>query len=300
MDSQVNKKVNGELFTDVSLARYTSWRVGGKAKYLYKPANLADLVCFLQQHNGKRPFLWLGLGSNTLIRDRGFSGTVIVTHPGLQSIRLAQNHTVRVEAGVSCASMARFCARRGLQGAEFLAGIPGTMGGALRMNAGCFGGETWERILEVETIDDTGGIRYRTCADYQVGYRNITGPQTEQTEWFVAATCQLTPGDKNKSLSIIRDLLLQRANTQPTGEYTSGSVFKNPKPEYAGALIESCGLKGYRIGGCYVSEKHANFIVNDGTAKAADLEDLIQYVSDQVLKRTGILLQPEVKIVGER
>ena len=297
MNSQVNKKINGKLLIDESLSSYTSWRVGGRAKYLYKPTNLTDLITFLQHNHDKQPFFWFGLGSNILVRDRGLTGTAILTHPGLKTISLEGKQIVRVEAGVSCGTMARFCARKSLQGAEFWAGIPGTMGGALQMNAGCFGGETWARVIAVETIDARGIIRCRSCADYHVGYRSVQGPEAE---WFVAAICKLQPGNKQDALSTIRSFLTRRANTQPTGGYSCGSVFRNPTPEYAGQLIESCDLKGYRIGGCYVSTKHANFIINDGSANSANLEDLIQHVKNQVLQNTGILLQREVKIVGER
>ena len=272
----------GELLLDEPLADYTTWRVGGKAKQLYKPAGLADLALFIKRLPKDEPLLWLGLGSNSLIRDRGFAGTVVLTQGRLKEIELIGEGLVRVEAGVSCATMARFCARASLAGGEFWAGIPGTMGGALRMNAGCFGGETWQTVVEVETMNRNGEIRVRRPAEFEIAYRHVAGLQDE---WFVSATCRLAKGDKNKSLQQIKELLAQRANTQPTNEYNCGSVFRNPPGNYAARLIESCGLKGKQIGGAVVSTKHANFIINhQGCASATDIESLIELVRDTVHK----------------
>ncbi len=249
----------GELLFNEPLADYTTWRVGGKAKQLYKPAGLADLALFIKQLPKDEPLLWLGLGSNSLIRDRGFTGTVVLTQGCLKEIGVIGEGLVHVEAGVSCATMARFCARASFAGGEFWAGIPGTMGGALRMNAGCFGGETWQTVVEVETMNRNGEIRVRRPAEFEIAYRHVAGLQDE---WFVAATCRLAKGEKDKSLQLIKELLTHRANTQPTNEYNCGSVFRNPPGNYAARLIESCGLKGKQIGGAVVSTKHANFIIN--------------------------------------
>lgn len=286
----------GELFFNELLADYTTWRVGGRAKQLYKPKNLADLSLFLQQLPKDEPLLWLGLGSNSLIRDSGFVGTVILTQGCLKEIRLIGDGFVHVEAGVSCATMARFCARASLSGGEFWAGIPGTMGGALRMNAGCFGSETWQSVVEVETMTRNGEIRVRRPEEFEIAYRHVSGLQEE---WFVSATCRLEQGSKEKSLQIIKDLLAHRASTQPTNEYNCGSVFRNPPGSYAAQLIESCGLKGKQLGGAMVSPKHANFIINQGIAKADDIEMLIDLVRDTVHQATNIELMPEVHIIGD-
>ncbi len=203
---------------------------------------------------------------------------------------------MRVEAGIPCAVMGRFCARQGLEGAEFWAGIPGTMGGALRMNAGCFGGQTWDWVSTIETMDNKGNIHHRQACEFSPGYRHVDGPEGE---WFIAATCTLKVGDSEKALAKIKKLLIQRAQSQPTGEHTCGCVFRNPENDYAARLIETTGLKGKRIGGVHVSEKHANFFINDGTASASDVEKLIHYVSDQVEAKTGIRLKREVKIAGD-
>ena len=286
----------GELLSNERLADYTTWRVGGPAKSLYKPAGMMDLSLFLQQHSATEPLLWLGLGSNSLIKDDGFQGTVILTQGCLNDITIKNDVFVRVEAGISCAKMARFCARNHLCGGEFWAGIPGTMGGALRMNAGCSNHETWELVVEVETMTRSGERRVRKPAEFQVAYRHVAGLEEE---WFVAATCRLVSGEKEKSLQLIKELLAHRAATQPTNEYNCGSVFRNPPGDFAARLIESCGLKGKRHGGAMVSEKHANFIINhEGKASAQDIESLIHSVKKIVYEQTGTELIREVHIIG--
>ena len=288
----------GELLLQESLADYTTWRSGGVAKALYKPTGISDLSLFLQQLPESERVLWLGLGSNSLIKDVGFSGTVILTQGCLSGIELIGDASIRVEAGVSCAKMARFGARNQLVGGEFWAGIPGTMGGALRMNAGCFKGETWQSVVEVETMTRQGEIRRRKPSDFNVSYRHVTG--LSEDEWFISATCRLTPGDKDKSLQLIKELLDHRAETQPTSEYNCGSVFKNPTGHYAAKLIESCGLKGMSLGGAMVSTKHANFIINhEGLASSLDIEQLIQHVRKTVFEKTSIELLHEIHILGD-
>ncbi len=287
----------GKLLHNELLAHYTTWRVGGRANTLYKPAGIIDLSYFLKNLPEKEPLIWLGLGSNSLIRDSGFDGTVVLTQGCLKEIALLDCDAVRVEAGVSCASMARFCARANLTGGEFWAGIPGTMGGALRMNAGCFNGETWQFVKEVETITRTGTIRIRRPQEFAVTYRQVLGLEDE---WFVAATFCLNRGEKEDSFNRIKALLAHRAETQPTNEYNCGSVFRNPPNNFAAKLIESCGLKGKQLGGAQVSTKHANFIINQqGQASATDIEQLINFVQATVQQYTQIALIPEVHIIGE-
>lgn len=287
----------GTLLNNESLADYTTWRVGGIAARLYKPASIADLALFMRQLPESEPILWLGLGSNSLIRDIGFSGTVIVTQGALKEIAMVDNQTIKVDAGVSCATMARFSARNNLSGGEFWAGIPGTMGGALRMNAGCHGGETWASVIEVQTMNRAGEIQIRQPKEFDVAYRHVSGPANE---WFISATFKLDQGNKEISLQVIKDLLAYRAITQPTNEYNCGSVFRNPPGHYAAQLIESCGLKGFQLGGAMVSPKHANFIINhEGTATAADIEALIHLVQTKVREETSIDLMREVHIIGD-
>lgn len=292
----VTAELRGEMCVGEPLARYTSWRVGGPAQRLYKPADSADLVDFLKALEPGEPLLWIGLGSNLLVRDGGFRGTVILTQGCLTGLRREGELGVRAEAGVSCAKVSRFAARHGLTGAEFLAGIPGTLGGALAMNAGAFGGETWERVASVETVDRFGVVRRRDPSDYRIAYRQVDGPQGE---WFLSALLTLAAGDSAASQSRIRSLLERRGETQPIGLPSCGSVFRNPPGDYAARLIESAGLKGVSIGGAQVSEKHANFIINRGGATARDIEQLIDRVQQEVDRVFGVRLIPEVHRVGE-
>jgi UDP-N-acetylmuramate dehydrogenase len=286
----------GELRYGELLAEHTSWRVGGPAERFYLPADLPDLVEFVRALPPDEPLFWLGLGSNLLVRDGGIKGTVICTRNRLKGLRGADENRVHVEVGVPCALVARFCAERGLTGGEFLAGIPGTMGGALAMNAGAFGGETWNLVDSVVTVDRAGVCRRRNRGDFAVGYRTVTG---SPGEWFVACELALAPGNGEASRERIRQLLAKRSATQPVNVPSCGSVFRNPEGGFAARLIESCGLKGYRLGGACVSEKHANFIINAGSATAADIEAVIRHVQAVVERETGMALKPEVKIVGE-
>ncbi len=286
----------GKLILNQSLAQYTSWRVGGKAKCCYMPKGLKDLALFMSGLPEDEPLLWMGLGSNTLIRDGGYQGTVILTLGGLNEITALEDNIIRVEAGVACAKMARHCARQNLQGIEFLAGIPGTVGGALAMNAGCDGGETWEWVTAVETIDRQGQIHLRSPEEFSIAYRHV-GHARE--EWFVAGHFALEQGEKSISLQRIKKLLDRRAATQPTDLPSCGSVFRNPKDDYAARLIEACGLKGHHIGDAGVSTKHANFIINSGNATAKDIEALITHVQKEVREQQDVLLIHEVHIIGD-
>jgi UDP-N-acetylmuramate dehydrogenase len=286
--------LRGELLHQEPLARYTTWRVGGPARAFYRPADAQDLALFLQGLAADEALLWLGLGSNLLIRDGGFPGTVIALQGGLADIHI-EGERLRAGAGAACAKVARSAARAGLTGAAFLAGIPGTMGGALAMNAGAFGGETWERVVDVTTVDRTGRLRVRTPQDFRVDYREVSGPRDE---WFVGVTLQLERGDVESEQARIRQLLDRRAATQPTGRPSAGSTFRNPPGDHAARLIEAAGLKGFRIGGAEVSPKHANFLINTGQASAADIEALIGHVQQVVEQRFGVRLQPEVHVVG--
>ncbi|MCF6280938.1 MAG: UDP-N-acetylmuramate dehydrogenase [Candidatus Polarisedimenticolaceae bacterium] len=288
-------KLRGVMRFDEPLSRHTTWRVGGPASVFYQPADSADLITFLQQLTSDEPLLWLGLGSNLLVRDGGFPGTVIATQGSLMAMALTGDETLRVEAGVPSAQVARFATRNALSGVEFLAGIPGTLGGALAMNAGAFGTEIWQRVEWVETVDRFGQLHKRQKSEFKIGYREVQGVENE---WFLAAHLQLTPGDSTETVAHIRQLLERRAATQPTRQPSCGSVFRNPEGDYAARLIEAAGLKGSQRGGAQVSEKHANFIINTGSATAADIEALIAQVQDEVERCSGIRLQTEVHRVG--
>ena len=283
----------GQYHSDVSLKPFNTWHIGGMAEKLYWPKDLADLQQFLSRIPADEPLTWLGLGSNVLIDDAGIVGTVIITQGALQSLTM-QGNRVRAEAGISCAQVARFAAKheQGL-GAEFMAGIPGTVGGALYMNAGAFGGETWENVVAVEVLDRDGQLHRHLPEDFEHGYRYCHGLKPGQC--FVAGIFEFSPGPAQASLTKLKGLLAQRADTQPTGKPCCGSVFRNPPGDYAGRLIESLGLKGHRVGGAQVSQKHANFIINTGEAMAQDVLQLVDDLQQRVKAAYGIELQTEMK-----
>ena len=289
--------LRGNLLLDEPMSKHTSWRIGGPADRYYQPADINDLAQFLSQLPETEPLFWLGLGSNLLVRDAGIRGTVIATSGVVNGLSQVNENTVRAEAGVACAKVARFCARAGLSGAEFLAGIPGTMGGALAMNAGAFGGETWDVVSAVETVDRHGRLHRRTPAEFEIAYRHVSGPQGE---WFMAAELQLDVGGEPEALlAEIKSLLSKRGDSQPTQLPNAGSVFRNPEGDYAARLIEACGLKGVCEGAACVSDKHANFIINTGGATAAEVEALIERIAKTVAEKQSVQLQREVHIVGE-
>lgn len=296
MKTDNHKSWNGVLLKDESMAKHTSWRVGGKADYFYQPTSVEDLAVFLRESDPALPLTFLGLGSNLLVRDGGIRGIVVHMLNGMNNIELLEETLVRVEVGIPSARVARFCANSNLSGAEFLAGIPGLFGGALTMNAGAFGDETWQIVDSVEMMDRTGVRIQRPVDDFSVDYRSVHGPENE---WFVAANIRLEPGSSADSKGRVRDLLEKRNESQPVGSANAGSVFKNPPGDFAARLIESCGLKGSRSGGAVVSGKHANFIINTGACSATDIETLIKHVQKIVAEKTGVELQAEVHIIGE-
>lgn len=296
---------NVTVVTNEPMSRHTSWRAGGVAARYVKAESISALAAFIATLPNNEEILWTGLGSNLLVRDGGFAGTVIATQGVMTQLELLNDAMVYVGAGVADAKLARFCSKHQLVGAEFFAGIPGLVGGALAMNAGAFGGETWPLVTEVETLNRNGEITKRQAHEYKYAYRHVEGPKDE---WFVSATLVLqkmrrgneaeSGGTAARTIEI-KQLLAARAQAQPIGVASCGSVFRNPEGYYAAELIEQCGLKGRRIGGAVISEKHANFIINDNNATAADIESLIKLIQQEVDRQHGILLQPEVKIVGD-
>lgn len=287
--------LRGSLLLNEPMSKHTSWKIGGVVEQMYTPADIDDLALFLSGLPESEPVMFIGLGSNLLVRDGGIEGTVICFKGSMANIELHADNRVTAGAGISCAKLSRFCHRNNLLGGEFFAGIPGLLGGALAMNAGAFGGETWSVIDTVTTIDRAGNIYTRSKEDYQIGYRSVKG---HENEWFVSATMHLQPGNGEQAAQRVKQLLKQRSETQPTGLPSCGSVFKNPPGDYAARLIEASGLKGFRIGDAVVSEKHANFIINVGQAKAADVEALMKYIQQTVSDKFNVQLQSEVKVVG--
>jgi UDP-N-acetylmuramate dehydrogenase len=298
-----NPEESGMLRANEPMSKHTSWRVGGAAELFFKPANLADLSRFLRELDEELPVFWLGLGSNLLVRDGGLKAAVIagtgafkeLEKIGVDANGESRHRRVRVGASVPCTRLARQCIRWGYGPSEFFAGIPGTVGGALAMNAGAHGGETWERVRAVTTIDRRGEVHERGRGDFTVGYRSVRGPAME---WFIGTVMEFDP-TVDPSMDVLKEMLARRKNTQPLGMPSCGSVFRNPPGDHAARLIESAGLKGHRVGGAEVSTKHANFIINRGGATAAEIESLINHVQRTVAAVHGVELLPEVRIVGE-
>jgi len=293
--------LRGVLRLNEPMARHVSWRAGGAAGRAYVPADSADLAAFLVTLPRGEPVCFVGLGSNLLVRDGGFRGTVVLMHSPHGATRV-EGDLIYADASVACPKVARFAATHGFEGAEFLAGVPGTVGGALAMNAGCYGSETWDVVAKVSTTSREGRFSERAPADFDVGYRRVElrGSRLGEAEWFVAAWFRFRAGDEKRARARIKELLAQRIATQPLELPNAGSVFRNPPGDHAARLIEACGLKGHAIGGARISEKHANFIVNPkGKARAADIEALIEHARKAVKERFGVELVPEVRIIGE-
>lgn len=307
------KALRGHFRHNEAMARYVSWRAGGIAQRVYVPADLDDLCLLLQGLDPNEVVHMVGLGSNLLVRDGGIKGVVVLLHGVLGRIALESrtngipapepgkqdSAVVYAEAGVASPKLARFAANHDLVGAEFLAGIPGTVGGALAMNAGCYGSETWNHVIQVLTVNRHGHLTERRPEEYVLGYRHVAMRDPEE-EWFVGGWFRFMKGDGAASREQIRTFLRQRIATQPLQQPNAGSVFRNPPGDYAARLIQACGLKGAQIGQAQVSPVHANFIVNLGSATAADIENLIEKVEETVEARTNVRLIREVRIIGER
>lgn len=288
-------KVQGEIRYNEPMSHHTSWRAGGPAEMFFLPASLDDLSSFLRELDADTPLFWHGVGTNLLVRDGGIPGVVISASKILRDLEHVDRYLVNAGAGVPCTQLARQCIRWKLGPSEFFAGIPGTVGGALAMNAGAHGGETWERVDSVRTIDRGGAIHERAPREYSIAYRSVTGPANE---WFIGATFRFEQGVV-PSFETLNAMLERRKSTQPLGLPSCGSVFRNPAGDFSARLIEAAGLKGHRIGGAEVSEKHANFIINRDNASATDIEELIEHVRQTVLDEHGVSLAHEVRIVGE-
>ncbi len=300
----------GQLLKDVNLGKYNTWHVGGKADYVYKPDSISDLQTFLRvvySTNQAIKFCFLGLGSNILIRDGGFRGIVILTNANknsdLSELQIDKDNSITAGAGVTCAKLARVLADNKHPIGAFWSGIPGTIGGALAMNAGCYGHETWEFVEKVAVLDNQGNSYELYPKDFKISYRHIELINKEILEsrefWFTKVWLKLPLDANTCGRSQIKDLLNKRAESQPIGSFSGGSTFKNPEGNYAAKLIQEAGLKGYAIGGAKVSTKHANFIINDKTATADDIEKLIKYIKLKVFEKYSVELEPEVKIIGE-
>ena len=289
--------IEGALWHQEPMYKHTSWRVGGAAEMFYVPRDKASLVQLMCQLPGNVPVFWFGLGSNLLVRDAGIAGMVVCTFKGMDQIERIARDTVYVQAGVTSARVARYCARHGLEGAEFLAAIPGSFGGALAMNAGAFEVDTWSVVDQLECLDRDGNIHWFEKKDIRYAYRQVALPEQH---WIVGARIKLRAIRGLDLRRRLRELVKTRKNTQVVQTVKAGSVFKNPENDTAERLLEASGMKGESIGDAEFSSRHANFIVNRGQASAADIEALIARAQRTVQKHTGVKLQPEVCIVGQR
>jgi UDP-N-acetylmuramate dehydrogenase len=289
---------NGRVRYDEPMSAHTSWHAGGRADVLFSPRDIEDLNAFLRAVPAEAKLYWVGLGSNLLVREGGIRGVVIATPGAFTRIERRSQTRIYCEASVPCARIARLCVNWGLGQGEFFSGIPGTLGGALAMNAGAFGDETWRHVASIETIDRRGQRRVRQAREFGVGYRHIDWPSDAAEEWFLSAELQFEPGAVEQP-HCVQSQLQRRRETQPLGQWSCGSVFKNPPGDHAARLIEAAGLKGFRIGDAVVSEKHANFIVNLGSARASELEQLIRHVQQTVQLTHGVALETEVRIIGD-
>jgi UDP-N-acetylmuramate dehydrogenase len=293
--------LRGSLRLNEPMGKHVSWRAGGAAAQAYTPADRADLAAFLATLPKGEPVYFVGLGSNLLVRDGGYRGTIVLMHSPHGAMRV-EGDLIYAEASVACPKVARLAAMHGFEGAEFLAGVPGTVGGALAMNAGCYGSETWDVVAKALTVSRAGKMSEHKPADFGVGYRRVEllGSKLGEDEWFLAGWLRFRSGDERRARARIKELLAKRIEEQPLELPNAGSVFRNPPGDHAARLIEACGLKGHEIGGARISEKHANFIVNPkGKAHAADIEALIEHARDAVRRRFGVELVLEVRIIGE-
>ena len=278
------------------LAGYTSWAVGGPAKCFFEPASVHDLSLFMEQLAPDEKRLWIGLGSNLLIADAGFNGCVIRLGNAIAGIRILDGCRIDCDAGAPCARVARACAKAGCAGVAFLAGIPGTIGGALRMNAGAASHALWDTVTRVRCMGGKGQTRTRSASEFAVSYRQVDGLGEDA---FIGCELQLLCADAATEKQQIRDFLAHRNRTQPSSVRSCGSVFRNPPGDFAGRLIEAGGLKGTACGAAVVSTKHANFIINSGGATASGINALINHVKNSVYATHGVWLQSEVQIAGE-
>ena len=292
----MNVEIKGKITPYEPMSRHCSWRTGGTAERFFEPADASDLIEYLRHTDKNESITWIGLGSNVLIRDGGLEGTVISTTKTLNDFRWLNSNTLYVECGTPCAKVAKEAVKMNAAGGAFLAGIPGSIGGALAMNAGAFGAEIWMLVDSVQLVARDGATSERLKSSFETSYRSVDLPTDH---WFISAVLRFEQNTEKFGDSEIRELLTRRNAAQPTGKASCGSVFKNPPGDYAGRLIEDAGLKGRRRGGCCVSDKHANFIVNDGRATAADIESLILEVQKTVSEKFDSKLEPEVRIIGQ-
>lgn len=289
-------ELRGTLAAGTLLRDLTWFRVGGPAQVLFRPADEADLAYFLKTIDPGLPVSVIGLGSNSLVRDGGVAGIVVRLARGFSQITVEDGHRLRVGTAVPDVKAAQAAASAGITGLAFYRGIPGCIGGALRMNAGAHGAETKDALVEARAIDRQGNIHVVPLTDMGLTYRHSAVPD----DWiFTEALYQGRPGDPEEIKREMAEVAEYRETHQPTRERTGGSTFKNPPGESAWKLVDAAGMRGFRVGGACVSEKHCNFLINDRDATAEDIETLGETVRARVFEAAGIELQWEIKRIGE-
>ena len=288
-------KADGIIKKDFNLSKLTWFKVGGNAEIFFIPKHRRDLINFLKNLNESIPIKVLGAGSNILVRDGGISGVVISLVKNFSKISYLKNQKISVGAGVNCIKLSRISASRSLQGLEFFSGIPGTVGGAIRMNAGAYGNETSDILEKVVTVNRNGKVKEYSKKELKMSYRSIS---LDKNEIILQALLKCKECKKNIIQNNIKELKRRREETQPIKLKTSGSTFKNPINFKAWKLIKESGCSNLKKGGAQVSSLHSNFLINNGVAKAKDVEDLGEIIITKVKKKFGIRLSWEIKIIG--
>ena len=294
-----NLLLNGKLYFNFNLASHTWLKTGGNADIFFIPQDVNDLKKFLKSIKNNLPFYILGAGSNTLFRDLGFDGAVIKLSKNFDYIKFINDKEFKVGAATNCIKLARLLAKNYASGLEFFSGIPGSIGGAIKMNAGAYGYETSKFLTKIKLLDSKDGkIKEILSKDYKMQYRHTSFPDKYI---FLEATFKYIKNDNiSENLKKINELVLQRELTQPIQEKTSGSTFKNPIHKKAWKLIQESGCKNYKLGKAHLSRIHSNFIINEGGATSNDIEKLGEEIINKVHQKSGIKLVWEIKIIGRK
>ena len=295
--NEIKKNFSSQILFDEKLSKHSWFNLGGPAKVIFKPQNLTELSIFLKSLKGLKKIVVLGAGSNTLIRDGGFDGIIIKLGKSFSNLSLLNEETLIAGASALDKKVSNFALENYLSGFEFLSCIPGTIGGAIRMNSGCYGEEISKILLSIQVMDFRGRIKVINSSDVKFFYREC---DLDSNLIFVSATFKGKKGNYNLIQKKINDLVDKKKKDQPSKIKTCGSTFKNPKNKKAWMLIKNSGCAGMKIGDACISEKHCNFFVNKGNAKSQDLENLIYQVKRKVFEKTGIKLELELKIIGEK
>ena len=294
---KIKNKISGEMLFNESLSKYSWFNLGGAAKVLFKPKTLNELSTFLQTIKGFNKIEVLGVGSNTLIRDSGYNGIIVKLGKNFSHLSLLNNNTIISGASALDKNVSNFALENSIKGFEFLSCIPGSIGGGIRMNSGCYSEDISKILVSVQVMNLDGKIQIIHNRDIKFSYR---GCDIDSNLIFISATFKGTKENKIIIREKMDDLIKKKKEEQPSKIKTCGSTFKNPKGNKAWKLIKESGCSNMKVGGAHLSEKHCNFFVNSGNASSNDLETLINLVKEKVFKKTGINLELELKIIGEK